>query len=108
MKSNSEEQHCATLSWHIYRCLKCLKHICTQSRLSCTHIEAGRVSQENIESVSFKLPAEDYNTLATLDFQLKYFNGQGIAIGKGKAYATFADLWNEEPNSFQRQFDGNI
>ena len=64
--------------------------------------------QENIEAASFVLPAEDYNTLATLEFQLKYFNGVGIAIGKGKAYATFEELWNESPNSFQREFDGNI
>ena len=58
--------------------------------------------------MKFKLPAEDYNTLATLEFQLKYFNGVGIAIGKGKAYATYEELWNEAPNSFQRAFDGNI
>ena len=64
--------------------------------------------QENIEAASFKLPAEDYNTLATLDFQLRYFNGLSLAVGKGKAYSTYEELWDEQPNSYQRKFDGNV
>ena len=64
--------------------------------------------QENIEAASFKLPAEDYNTLSTLEFQLRYFNGVGLAIGKGKAYSTYEELWDEPTTSFQRDFDGDI
>ena len=61
--------------------------------------------QDLIGCVEFELPAEDYKFISNLDYQLKYFVGNGLAIGKDKPYHSYQELWDEEPNQRQIEMD---
>ena len=65
----------------------------------------GACAQDILATVEFELPAEDYKTLSNLDYQLKYFSGDGLAIGKDKPYSSYQELWDEEPTKKQIEFD---
>lgn len=50
--------------------------------------------QENIGAWGWTLPREDYNTLSSRKFQLKYFDG-AFVLNKDGPYKTYEDLWDE-------------
>ena len=50
--------------------------------------------QENQDVWGWELPTEDYETLSSMDLQLKYFDG-AFVMNKDGPYRTFEDLWDE-------------
>lgn len=50
--------------------------------------------QENQGVWGWELPQEDFDTLASMEMQLKYFDG-AFVMNKDGPYKTFEDLWDE-------------
>ena len=50
--------------------------------------------QEDQDVWDWELPTEDYETLSSMDLQLKYFDG-AFVMNKDGPYRTFEDLWDE-------------
>jgi len=62
------------------------RHQCDQLEWCC--------SQENQGAWGWQLPNDDYDTLSSMDFQLKYFDG-GFVVNENGPYRTYEDLWDE-------------
>ena len=56
-------------------------------------------AQGNLETVTWELPDEDFKTITGLEYQKRYFSGQGLGFGEDKPWKTYEELWDEEPVS---------
>ena len=84
-------------AWRAYRC---------SVHCSCFTPDDGLCGvQDLLGCVEFELPEEDFKYISNIDFQLKYFVGNGLAIGDDKPYHTYQELWDEEPNKTQIEMD---